>query len=382
MSKHAGSNAVEKTVLVVFPSIFSQNKVGILEENIAKVLKAKGESFPRIRRDENLVIVEVPDPVLVSATLVSLFGIERIAIAREIENKFALALETIASTGRNLLLRGDRFYVKVEGRSSDYLAKDLEVAATASLIEKSSDLDVHPGSESSHTRLLYTYITNSHAYVCAFVDRGLGGIPYNSQGERMVCCIYDELSAVSCLQAIKMGFDVIMVTVYSNDSDLLRASKMINRMLLSVVGPKVTLYFCKAQKMQDLRTRILVGAQIATLVAKSKGIRHVGLPVPPFAFPARFIEETSCLVSKKGLVPWLPLAGMDSSLIENAGQLGLEKFLTSLGELCNTKLGKKAIPQKSVDSRAADTVKNLRQVSITIGSKNLYDMIDSLRTNH
>ena len=382
MTQGADEKTAEKTVLVVFPSIFSQNKLGVLEENIAKILKIKEQGFSRISRDGTVIVVETPDPVLVSATLVSLFGIDRIAIAREIENKFALAVETIASTGKSLLLRGDRFYVKVEGRSPDYLAKDLEVAATARLIETTSDLEAGPGSESSHTRLLYTYITKSNAYICAFVDRGLGGVPYNSQGERMLCCIYDELSAISCLQAIKMGFDAVIVTVYFDDSDLLRASKMINRILPSVVCPKVTLYFCKAQKMQGLQTRVILGAQIASLVAKAKRIRHVALPAPPFAFPAKLIEEVTGVVSKKGLVPWLPLAGMDSSIFENAGQLGLEKYATALEEMCRTRLPGKAAPEKKVAAYASGAVKNLKQVSITVGPKNVYDKIDSLRTNH
>lgn len=382
MSQQGRDRPDEKTVLVIFPSTFSKNKMDALEENIAQTLKAKEHSFSRIRRNESLIIVEAQDPVLVSATLLSLFGIERIAIAKEVENRFASALEAIAATGSSLLLRGDRFLIKVEGRSPDYVAKDLEVAATARLIERSAELEAHPGSEASHTRLLYTYITKSHAYVCAFVDRGLGGIPYNSQGEKILCCIYDELSAISCLQAIKMGFDAAIVTVYSSDSELLKISKMINRILLSMVGKKITLYFCKAQKAKDLQTKALAGAHIASLIAKARGVRHVALPVLPFAFPVRFIEESTAIVSKKGLVPWLPLAGMDSSILENAVQLGLEKYLTSLEDLCGTKFPGRAVQAKKIKDIASGAAKNLKQVSITVGPRNVYDMIDMLRTNH
>ncbi|HJU14332.1 MAG TPA: thiamine biosynthesis protein [Candidatus Nitrosotalea sp.] len=372
----------EKTVLVVFPSVFSLNKLDALQENVAKILKIKKHDPARTRKNESLVVVETADPVLASSTLVSLFGIEQVAIAKEVECKFASVLEAITTTSMNLLLKGDKFYVKVGGKSPDFVAKDLEVAATASLIEKSSSLEVQPGSESNHTKMLYTHITKSHAYVCIFVDRGLGGVPYNSQGEAAVCCIYDELSALSCLQTIRSGFEVKIVVAYSGDPDLLRISKMVNRLLLSIVEEKVTLYFCRMHKVQDTMTRILVATRIAKSVSKSKKIRHVALPILPLAFPAWFIEENLRTIAKSGLVPWLPLEGMDSSILENSKQLGLEKYMVDLENLCKSKFAKKAVPEKKVQDEALFATKNLKSVTLTVGPKNVYDMIDSLRTNH
>ncbi|MDE1830621.1 MAG: thiamine biosynthesis protein, partial [Thaumarchaeota archaeon] len=258
----------EKTVLVVFPSVFSLNKIYSLQENILHILKIKKQSFTLVRKNESLIIIETNDPVLVSSTIGSLFGIERIAIAKEVENHFEVVLATITTTNMNLLLTGEKFFVKVEGKSSDYLAKDLEVAATAALIEKSMALQVKPGSETEHNKLLYTFITKSHAYVCVFIDKGLGGIPYNSQGESILCCMYDELSAIACLQCIKMGFETKVIISYSDDSDLLRMSKMINRILLSIVEEKITLYFCKMRKTQDPIAKILLATNLIASVAK------------------------------------------------------------------------------------------------------------------
>lgn len=372
----------EKTVLVVFPSIFSLNKLDILQENVAKILRIKKHGRARVWRNESLIVVETDDPVLASSTLVSLFGIEQIAIAREVECKFAQVLEAITATSTSLLLRGDKFYIKVGGKSPDFLAKDLEVAATAGLIEKSSDLDVQPGSESGHTRMIYTHVTKSHAYVCAFLDRGLGGIPYNSQGEATVCCIYDELSALSCLQAIRSGFGPKIVIAYSGDADLLRISKMVNRILPSIVEEKVTILFCRMHKVQDTMTKILVTTRIAQSVAKAEKTRHVALPILPLAFPAWFVEENSRAVAKAGLVPWLPLEGMDLTILENSKQLGLEKFMSELENLCRAKFAKKAVPEKKVQDEAAFATKNLKSVTLEVGPKNVYDMIDSLGTNH
>lgn len=372
----------EKTVLVVFPSIFSLNKIDSLETNISNILKIKKQNFTRVRKNGVLIIIETDDPVLVSSTIGSLFGIERIAIAKEIENDFQAVIAKITDTSMNLLLKGDKFYIKVEGKSAKYLAKDLEVAATAALIEKSADMQVKVGLEVDHNKLFYTYLTESHAYVCIFVDKGLGGVPYNSQKETALCCIYDELSAIGCLQCIKMGFDVKIITCYSNDADLLRISKMINRMLASIIQEKITLYFCKIPKIQDQLVKILVATCLMVSIARSKKIKHIALPILPFALPTWFVEYNAKFVFEKGLIPWLPLAGMDSSITENSRQIGLEKYLTNLENLCRSKFPKKSVSKKNVRNYADSAVKSIKSVSVTLGPKNVYDIIDSLRTNH
>lgn len=382
MSQNIGNRMNEKTVLVVFPSVFSLNKMDSLETSISTILKIKKQNFTCIRKNNSVIVIEASDPVFASSTIGSLFGIDRIAIAKEVKNQFDTVLSTITSTSMNLLLKGEKFYIKVEGKSADYLTKDLEVAATSSLIEKSIDLQVKPSLESDHSRMLYTYLTESHAYVCIFVDKGLGGIPYNSQKETMLCCIYDELSAIACLQSIKMGFDVKILVSYSSDSDLLKISKMINRMLPSIVQEKITLQFCKMPKTQDPLMKILVMIYLIVSIASSRKIKRVALPILPFALPVWFVEDSTKAVFQKNLVPWLPLAGMDSSILENSRQIGLEKYLTNLENLCKSKFTKRNIPKKKIQKNVSDALKSLESISLTAGPKNVYDIIDSLRMNH
>lgn len=382
MSQNTGNRMNEKTVLVVFPSVFSLNKMDDLETSISKILKIKKQSFTCVRKNNSVIVVEANDPVFASSTIGSLFGVDRIAIAKEVKNQFDTVLSAITSTSMNLLLKGEKFYIKVEGRSSDYLTKDLEIAATSSLIEKSTDLQVKPGLESDHSRLLYTYLTESHAYVCIFVDKGLGGIPYNSQKETMLCCIYDELSAIACLQSIKMGFDAKMLVSYSNDSDLLKISKMINRVLPSVVQEKITLQFCKMPKTQDPLMKILVMIYLMISIASSRKIKHVALPILPFTLPVWFVEDSTKAVFQKNLIPWMPLAGMDSSILENSRQIGLEKYIVNLENLCKSKFTKRNIPKRKIQKNVSDALKSLKSISLTVGPKNVHDIIDSLRMNH
>jgi adenylyl- and sulfurtransferase ThiI len=372
----------EITVLVVFPSIFSHNKINNLMKSISKILKIKNQTLNSIRRNGFVIVLEVADPVLASSAIGSLFGVERVAIAREVRNNFDNVLSTIIKTSINLLLRGEKFYIKVDGKTADYLAKDLEIASTASLIEQAVDLQVKPGSESYHDRLLYTYITESNAYVCIFLDRGLGGIPYNSQNAEILCCVYDELSAISCLQCIKMGFDIKILVCYSSDPDLLKLSKIINRILPTLLKEKVKLQFCKIPRISNLLTKTFSITSLIIKVALSKKITRVALAVPPLVYPAWFVEENIKIVSQNNLVPWIPLSGIDSSILENAREIGLEKYLTSLENLCKLKFGKRPIDKEKVARNVKLALKSIKSVSITVGPKNIHDIIDSLKANH
>ncbi|MDE1862600.1 MAG: hypothetical protein KGI33_06785 [Thaumarchaeota archaeon] len=381
MTQPAQNQADEKTVLAVFPSPYALSRIPSLQESISKALKIKDLKLDRMRRNGSLIVLETPDPVLASSAVASLFGIDRVAIAREVPSAFNDALAQIVSTSMSLLSGGDKFYLKVDGTSPGYLPKDLEVAATASLIEKAGGIQARPGSESDNTRMLYTHLAGSRAYICIFVDRGLGGLPYGSQAEPLLCCIYDELSAIACLQCIKMGFDVTMIICYSGDVDLLKTSKMINRILPSVPREKLALYSCRTPK-EDALTRIFVASGIMISMARPRKIRNIALPILPLVIPPSLVDAASREAFKAGLLPWLPLSGMDSAIIENARQMGLDKFLAGLGSIAGPRIPRKAPDRARIRSHVSAALKTLRPLTLSLGPKNVYDIIDQLRTNH
>lgn len=166
----------ENSYVVVFPSIFSENKTALLAENIKKILKIRQEEFSSLKKDGSIIIVDANDPVFASSAINLLFGIKRVSIAKQIRNNFEEIVTTITEIGSNLLLRGDRFLVRVEGESKGFLPKDVEIASTSSIIEKNTTINVKPGTQEDYDKLLYTFLTKSNAYVCIFLDEGLGGV--------------------------------------------------------------------------------------------------------------------------------------------------------------------------------------------------------------
>jgi hypothetical protein len=372
----------EKTVLVVFPSIYSSNKINELISNIAKILKLQDQQYNKIRKNESVIIIEVDDPVLASSTVNLLFGIEQMAIAKEIDTNFDSVVSTITNTAMSLLLKGERFYVKVDGKTKKFLAKDLEIAATASLTDKGTVIEAKPSSESNHDRLVYAHLTDSFAYVCIFVDKGLGGLPYNSQKEKILCCIYDELSAISCLQTIKMGFDVKILVCYRNESDLLKLAKMINKILPRLLEKKIVLHTCKISKSLSILPTIITITKIMISIASKEEIGRISLGISPMIYPTSFCEYNSDLVSKNKIIPWLSLSGIDLGILENAKEIGLEKYIINLEDLCRKNLNNKKISESEASKYAKDALKTLKCLPITVGPKNIHDIIDLLKSNH
>jgi len=149
----------EPAFVVVFPSIFAKNKQNLLVSNIKKILKIQNQRYSAISTDDDLIIIDANDPVFASSAINQLFGVGQVSIARRTENKFNGIVSTVAKIGGSLLLRGEVFYVKVEGHASGYLPKDVEIAATSALIEKTTDTDCRPGTEAKHDKLIHCYLT-------------------------------------------------------------------------------------------------------------------------------------------------------------------------------------------------------------------------------
>ncbi len=370
----------ENAFVVVFPSIFAKNKKTLLVNNIKKILKINNQKISQITRDDDLVVIDASDPVFASSAINLLFGVDKIAIARRVENEFDVIVSNIAKIGASLLLQGEQFYVKVEGHSSGYLPKDVEVAATSALIEKTAQMNSKPGSEEKYDKMIYCFLTKKNAYVSIFMDDGHGGIPYNSQGDKTICCIYDELSAISCLESIKQGFDVKIIVCY-DDSNLHDLVKMINRIIPRTVQTDVTLDFFKIPiEQQDTRSvqeKIKITTHILCLVAKLEKIKRISLPLSPLAFPLWFIDENVNVVLQNSCLPWIALSGIDDSIIKTAKEIGLGKHLSKIEKFGKIKFKKTGSDAKTFNI-ATKSMKTRKSVTVRVGPNNIHEILDSI----
>jgi adenylyl- and sulfurtransferase ThiI len=372
--------------VVIFPSIFARNKMNSLLFNIKKILELQKQKFQKVRKDDSVIIVEANDPVFASSAINLLFGIERVAIAKQVKNDYNTLVSSIAKIGMNLLLKGDRFYVKVEGQAKGFLPKDVEMAATSSLIENSSKLGSKPGTEDKYDKLIYTFLTKSNGYVCIFTDKGNGGIPNNSQNEKIICCIYDEFSAISCLETIRGGFDVKIIICFQKESDLLNLVKIVNRIIQRTLKSKIELKFFKIANnglsAQSYLLQIETIVEILLDIASKDKVNRISLPVSPLIFPQSFIDKITTRVSQKNIIYHIPLSGIDENILESAKEIGLEKYLPQIEKLGKMKFDRVSKVAGNSRKIAQQALRTEKIVSITLGPNNVHDILDSLKSEH
>jgi len=374
----------DQILVVVFPSIFSKNKVTSLVINIKKILKIQNQKFHKIRRDGDVIIVEADDPVFASSAINTLFGIKGVAIAKQVTNDFESVVNGISKVGVDIFLKGERFLLQVEGYAKGFVTKDIEIAATSSLIEKTTGTGIKPGTNKKYDRKLYVCLTKLNAYICIYYDNGLGGIPNNSQNKKIVCCVFDELSAVSCLETIKQGFDVKIIVCYSKDSELLHLVKIINQIIRRTIKPKVSLEFYRIHINKKLPPLMLteITAKILIQIAITNSAKRISLALSPLIYPVDFVESLIKQVYSKNLIPYFPLSGLDDNVFETAKEIGLEKYLSRIEKLGGSNFSNFKQPTKEIEKFVKETIMSKKTVLVNVGPNIVHDILDEVRTDH
>ena len=95
----------------------------MLITNIKKILKIENQKFHKIRQEGDVIIVETDDPVFTSSTINTLFGIKRVAIAKQVTNNFDSIVNGISKAGVDLFLESERFLIRVEGHAKGFYDK-------------------------------------------------------------------------------------------------------------------------------------------------------------------------------------------------------------------------------------------------------------------
>ena len=374
----------DKLLIIVFPSVFSQNKIKSLITNIRKILKIQNQKFSKIRKEGEVIIVDAADPVFASTAINTLFGIKGVAIAKQVNNNFETIVKEISNVGIDLFLNGERFLIQVEGYAKGFIPKDVEIAATSSLIEKTAKKEIKPGTNEKFDRRLYVYLTKLHAYICIYYDNGLGGIPNNSQNKKIVCCVFDELSAVSCLETMKQGFDVKIIVCYSKDSELLHLVKIINQIIRRTIKPKVSLEFYRIHINKKLPPLMLteITAKILVQIAITNNAERISLTLSPLIYPVDFVESLIKQVYSKNLIPYFPLSGLDDNIFETAKEIGLEKYLSRIEKLGGSNFSNFKQSSKEIEKIVKETIKSKKTVSVNVGPNNVHEILDEVRSNN
>lgn len=363
--------------VIVFPSEFAKPKMSQLIKNIKKELQIKEQKFQSVKREDDIIIVQANDPVFASSAINQLFGIKKIAIARQTKNDQKTIIEEITRLGGNLLLKGEKFLIQIQGAAKGFVPKDVEMAATSSIIEKKSELGVTPGSENRYDKLLYTYITKKSAYICIFVDKGHDGVPNLSQNQKIICPIYDELSAISCIETTRQGFEVKIIIAFRKKSELSKIAKMLTRVITYTLESEISLEFYhfdpKISSQYDFINSII---QLSKIVAKRSKIQRIALPLSNQIFPIEYIDSITKFINNAAMTPHFVMQGLEDNIRDMAKEFVLEKHFGKIR--IYREPGFSSIEQTQFSDNALYASKNKQTITVKIGPNNLHDILDSI----
>jgi hypothetical protein len=379
-----------KNVLLIFPSSLSPNRKTKLIDVVKKKLLLSNIKVNKITIEEGCIAFEVTDVIEAAAATVELFGISQVAVAKCIPNRFTDIVDTIVKTGKQIILPEEKFFIRVwtSGKAKiSYIGRDVEFASSGNLIAELSPIASKPAkNEYEANKVILSYIGKHSAYVCLQIDTALGGIPSGSQKEKLVCGIHNILSSLSCMLAVKCGFIPDFLIMYTNEDDLKENAK-----LFGCIAPKMSVKKYRIRLIHidlpdeynhHLKLMLQEGVFIRILtLLPGKG--RLVIPLSAAIHPPWFVESTVKKIVSTGKIPWMPLMLLTDGIYHDAKSVGLEDKITSIDDLINTNMimFKKQEYKKyerKIDMLSKDAVKNMKTISLKVGSNYLHDIIDSI----
>jgi hypothetical protein len=375
-------------VLLVFPSVFSLTRRGELMTSVKEKLLTRDIVVHDIILEDVCLVLVVSDVVEAVAITLEMFGVDKVAIAKRIPKQFRQIVRTIVMTGQKTILSREKFFVKVEVSQNDkltYVQRDLEFAASGELIGKlSRTVKAIPAkNEYDADKLVLTYLGKNSAYVCIQVNKGMGGITYNSQKEDITCSIHNITSTISCLKSLKCGFAPNYLIPYTNHCDLTENVKLFGFVANKSPHKRYKIRVGRIDlpsginENLELMFKESVCAEVLALLP-GKGII---IPLSASFYPLWFVKATIKRVFAAGKIPWMPLAVSTNSIYYDAKELGLEDKISFIDKLViKTSFDKRDYErfQDKIDTISRLTFKGIKIVSLEIGPNYLHDIVDSI----
>jgi hypothetical protein len=450
--------------LLIYPSQLSLSRLADLTADLklAFASRAKKVRYGNVISENEALVFEMDDVVEGAAIATKRFGVEKAALARKLPStNFEQISSEIASVGKLKVLPQEKFFVKVQiskDANVNYEPIDLEFASTGDLISalmsRSTQFRSNTGvnnkiwyplparNEIEADRTLEVYVGKRASYVCIETDKGLGGLPFGCQKEKVLCAFYDALSAISCVSMLKSGFLPEIVVLYTDDESLRQNLKMLGFVISKVNTRKYSLRLAKLnlptagmqsnseisigetkrkRKRQTQRQRerekeigIRRGSGSREVKGEKAGLeqlqkmgyhegilkrlaairilsqmneKNIVLPFSTAVHSLWLIESVFNQITAQNKVPWMPLLLPIQDLDEIAEELGMNEFkpLVSSSEIINEAESGSTFTgldhrrySRIIDKVAEQAIKDMKFVSFEIGPNYLHNILDSI----
>ena len=378
-----------KNILIVFPSAFSANKMDELKSLISKKLQLSNIMVSRIVNEETCIAFEVADVVEAAAITSEIFGIDKVAIAKRIKNEFNNIVNEIVHIGKQIILPGEKFFVKVctsysAKKKINYVGRDIEFASIGNLVADLSHLGATPvKNELGADKIILAYISNDSAYVCLQIDKALGGLPFGYQNKKVTCGIHNILSFVSCMLSIKCGFIPELFILYTNEYDLKENAKMSGHIAYKMAIKKHTIRIMHIDIPDgyDNNIKFMLQECISTRISTLLPGKRLVVPLSAAIHPLWFIDEVTDKIVQARKKYWMPLVLLTTGIYHEAIAMGLKDKTMLIDVLINnmtfTKLEYKKY-QHMIDTYSKVALRNMKTISLNVGPNYLHNIIDSV----
>jgi hypothetical protein len=358
-------------VILIFPSTLIQ--LNIVFKAIRKIVPQSC----RITIDDGLIVCVTDRPVDVAFKLKNLSGVEKIAIAKCVAKEFESLSKSISLVGKEIISPGQKFFVKVkesEGNYTGYASRDVEFASSAMLVKHLARKGALPAkNEQEADKVILTVIGKKFAYVCLEVNKGAGGIPLGLSGSAS-CPLGEYLSFISCSAAIKAGFKPEIVLFYSNKTELMQNSKLLEGLAVSLGRTRhpITVVPIDIPKIKDINHTFLVKEAVIAKVMIALSGRNIILPYSISIHPIWFIESIVMEALLAGKMPYLPLMFYYDCLSGEGEKT--HRYLT----LRNVRKRRFLKYSALINESAKSSTNKAKSLRLNVGPNYLHSILDSI----
>ena len=182
------------------------------------------------------------------------------------------------------------------------------------------------------------------------------------------------------METIKQGFEVKLLICYETRENLIHLVKIINKILPRMLRSEIELEFHKISKFgknsEDVLSKNSLITDIQIRSAKEKKISHISLVTSPLIFPSTYVEKLQKRVFDAGIIPHISLSGIDSEIIKNAKEIGMEKYVSKIEKFMKTNFTKSELKLNKKEKISKKIIK------IKLGPNNVHTILDSLEIEH
>lgn len=360
-------------MVIAFPSAFTNDRA--LAQTIRRVARGR----INVNVEHNCIICESSDVVKLASQLVSMSGVESVAIANKVSSNFSELTNAIVEVGSKVIIPGDRFYVKViiqPAAKCDYVSRDVEFASSGTLAARLSSINALPAkTEKDASRLVLTVIGKESAYLCIQVMTAPGGLIAGSRG-RVLSSIHDSLSFLSCLMAAKAGFECTSIVLpYVDESELEINAKLVQLFATRTDRKKQTILAVPINIPAKGMVPVLLKEKIISKVLIQCQNNRIIFPLTAAVHPIWFIESIIQETLFAGKIPFVPLLFLSSELGRYAEEAGIDLNVSVANNIGKDRLQKYS---NAVDSEARSAIKHIKRLELNVGPNYFHDIIDSI----